>query len=94
MHSLQTHASAGESRTLVLVWAGLVALTLASWWFRDHGLGARAAIVAILAIAFVKVFLVGHTFMEIHRGPKALRVVFTAWCAVACATLVTMALTL
>lgn len=94
MGSTHTLPAAGEARGVVLVWMGLVALTLASWWFRDHGLGPQAAIVTILVISFVKVFLVGHSFMEIHRGPPVLRLVFTAWCALTCATLVILALTL
>lgn len=91
MNESTTARPDADARNLVLVWAGLVALTLASWWFRDHGLGAATAITVILAITFIKVFMVGHSFMEIGRAPWVLRSVFAAWCVGVCATLVMLA---
>lgn len=80
-----------QTSSLVSVWAGLVGLTLVSFWFRDHGLSPAAAITAILVLTFVKVYMVGHSFMEVRRAPRVLRGIFTAWCAGTCALLVTLA---
>lgn len=77
--------------SLILAWAILVGLTLMSWWFSDHGLGPAAAITAILVLTFIKVFMVGHSFMELSRAPTLLRSAFAAWCAGLCAVLIVLA---
>lgn len=69
-----------HARSLLAAWTVLVVLTLLSFWFRDHGLPPSAAAVAILTITFVKVYMVGHSFMEIHRAPRLLRLIFGTWC--------------
>ena len=79
-----------ETASLLLSWAVLVALTLLSFWFRDHGLGPAAAAVAILALTFVKVYLVGHSFMELRHAPTLLRSVFGIWCAGTCLVLIAL----
>lgn len=76
---------------LVAAWAVLVALTLLSFWFRDHGVGPAAAVLVILALTFVKVYMVGHSFMEVRRAPRILRLVFATWCAGTCLTLMVLA---
>lgn len=83
------NCTGNENRTagLLSAWATLVVLTLASFWFRDHGFRPSAAVVAILILTFVKVFLVGYSFMEIHRAPNVLRILFSAWCTATCAGL-------
>ncbi|NIB44306.1 cytochrome C oxidase subunit IV family protein [Pseudomaricurvus alkylphenolicus] len=88
--------SKGEDHTksLIQVWTALVVLTLLSWWFRDHGLGPDAAVAAILFISFVKVYLVGHSFMELKFAPSWLRHSFTAWCSLSCLLLITLAFVL
>ncbi|HYF26231.1 MAG TPA: cytochrome C oxidase subunit IV family protein [Baekduia sp.] len=72
------------SKVLVGVWAVLIAATVASWWLGDdHGLGAGdAAVLAVLAITFVKVWLVGMHFMELRGAPRALRHVFDGYVVV------------
>ena len=62
---------------MLWVWAALTAATGLSWWL-DDGAGDAAA-VAVLAIAFVKVWLVGEHFMELRRAPTALRRAFTGY---------------
>ena len=81
-----------HSRTLVGTWGVLVVLTLLSSWFRDHGLTASLALVVILGLTFVKVFLVGHQFMELRIAPEALQRSFLGWCAGTCVALVALAL--
>ena len=71
-----------------LRWAVLVAATLVSWWLGDGHEAARTATVAVLAVAFVKVYLVGIYFMELRALPSPLRLAFTAWCVLIPAILV------
>lgn len=82
-----------ESHTTSLLasWAGLVMLTMVSYWFRDHGIGASAALTVILVLTFIKVYIVGHSFMELRRAPRALRAVFAGWCAGTCLCLIILA---
>jgi hypothetical protein len=67
----------------------LVMATCSSWWLgADHVLpGVQTASVAVLAVAFVKVRLIGMHFMDLRLAPAALRVGFDVWC-LAVATLV------
>ncbi|MBH0776714.1 cytochrome C oxidase subunit IV family protein [Nocardia sp. NEAU-351] len=61
---------------MTAVWTVLVAATCVSWVLgATHRAGAVSAI-ALLAVAFVKVRLIGLHFMEIRGAPMALRVVF------------------
>ena len=77
---------------LTITWMLLVAMTLfsteaggtggASWF------GSAAVVtVAVLGIAFVKVWLVMFTFMEVRGAPLGLRVLATGWLVVALAVL-------
>jgi hypothetical protein len=62
-------------------WLILVAATLASWLVgAEHGTGSMLAVV-VLAIAAVKVRLVGLDFMELRHAPIPLRVAFEIYCA-------------
>ena len=61
-------------------WLILVAATLASFALgADHGTGSLVAI-AVLAIAAIKVRLVGLDFMELRHAPIPLRVAFEVYC--------------
>ncbi|BBX08710.1 cytochrome C oxidase subunit IV family protein [Mycolicibacterium aichiense] len=61
-------------------WLILVAATLASFALgADHGTGSLVA-VAVLAIAAIKVRLVGLDFMELRHAPIPLRVAFEVYC--------------
>lgn len=75
---------------LVAAWSVLVAATIASWALgSDHGVSdARVASSAIVLVAFAKVALVGHAFMELRDAPLLLRGLFGAWCLVAAAVVV------
>lgn len=81
----------GLPRDLVAVWAVLVAATGLTFLVgEDHLVGAGdAAVVALLAITFGKIWLVGTRFMELRDAPALLRRLFHAYAAgVPCALLV------
>jgi hypothetical protein len=72
-----------------LVWVLLVTATLLSWEF-GHGIGlhGRAASVAVLLVAFVKLRFVMLDFMELRAAPPAMRVAAQGWLLACCAVLV------
>jgi caa(3)-type oxidase subunit IV len=71
-----------SSKVILGVWVFLIAATVVS-----VALGANewstAGAVAILSIAFAKVYLVGLYFMEIRGAPRLLRYTFACWCIAA-----------
>lgn len=67
---------------LAFCWAGLVALTLASFesawgggWLGNPG----AAIALVIGIALLKVRIVVLEFMEVRHAPMALRLPLETW---------------
>ena len=74
------------------VWALLVAATLALWWLGSGEGDGRAASAAILAIAFLKVHLVGRHFMELRTAPVRLRRALDLYVLATGATLITWVL--
>jgi len=68
----------------------LVAATVTSWYLGDGHGAAKAATVGVIAVAFAKVYLVGHHFMELRHAPTPLRLVFGGWVVVVCTALVVM----
>ena len=68
---------------LTIVWAVLVAVTLASWLTARDGGSAHqlnvAVTVVVLAIAAAKAFLVIWHFMEVRDAPAWLRATMTGW---------------
>jgi Flp pilus assembly protein TadB len=75
---------------IVLVWAALVALTALSWWLgADHGVAAvGVATTLVLVVSFVKVALIGRTFMELEHAAPVLRALFFGLAGAICVTLV------
>ncbi|MDV3124593.1 cytochrome C oxidase subunit IV family protein [Mycobacterium sp. 21AC1] len=70
-----------------LSWLVLIAATLVSYVLgADHGSGS-AMVVVVLAIAAIKVRLVGLDFMELRSAPRPLRVLFEGYCLVLWGTL-------
>lgn len=67
-------------------WAVLVALTALSWWLgTDHGVSdehAKLATCAVILVAFAKVWVVGHSFMELRHAMSTLRLAFAGWIAI------------
>ncbi|AFM19018.1 hypothetical protein Mycch_4305 [Mycolicibacterium chubuense NBB4] len=62
-------------------WVFLVAATIVSWAVgAEHGTGSTVAVV-VLAIAAIKVRLVGLDFMELRHAPIPLRAAFECYCA-------------
>lgn len=80
---------------IVLVWAALVALTAVSWWLgADHGVtSVVVATTVVLVVAFVKVALIGRTFMELKHAAPVLKLLFFGLTAGIGATLVGIYLT-
>jgi hypothetical protein len=69
---------------IVLVWLMLVVMTLITWVIGlEHGFagenGLVIGMVAILAVAFLKVHLVGRYFMELATAPFGLKFAFGSW---------------
>jgi cytochrome c oxidase subunit 4 len=69
---------------LSIVWLLLIAVTLLSAMiggahgFASAGQGA-AATVAVLGIAFAKVWLVMSHFMDVRGAPRALKIICAVW---------------
>jgi hypothetical protein len=74
----------------ILVWLALVAATGLSFALGSgHTSGAGKAVIScVLAIAFIKAWLVGRWFMELRTAPRWLRSVFDAWVLVVGAALI------
>jgi hypothetical protein len=63
-----------------ITWLILIAATVVSWAVgAEHGTGSMVAIV-VLAIAAIKVRLVGLDFMELRHAPIPLRLLFEVYC--------------
>lgn len=86
-----TLRSAPAVAWLVLALATIASLILGT----DHGLDDRDTVAAILlALAFVKVDLVGRYFMELHAAAAILRRTFDAYVVIVGSTLVVLVLVL
>lgn len=80
-----------------------MAVTAVSWWLgTDHGMTPTApeseqnwnqVTVFVLALAFVKAWLVIRWFMDIRHAPPLLRYGLDAWVVVACVLLVGLYIT-
>ena len=72
-------------------WLVLMALTAASWWVgADHAISGMArdlAMISILVLTFAKIFVVGHSFMELREAAPWLMRAFSTWCVALCAVL-------
>ena len=73
---------ASEDRKLVLVWAGLVILTIASFeggwavpWLARSGW----SVTLVMVVALIKVRMVVLDFMEVRHAPWALRAPLECW---------------
>jgi Prokaryotic Cytochrome C oxidase subunit IV len=75
-----------------LVWAFLVLATLVSWTIGEDHLTHSQDVVAttVIAIAFIKVRLVGLQFMELREAPLLLRAAFETYVVVAAAVLIAL----
>jgi hypothetical protein len=76
-----------DTKRITYVWMALSAVTIVTWLLghAEQGYGHNATVavaLAILAIAFCKVFLIIRHFMEVRSGPPWLRVFVDAWAVV------------
>jgi hypothetical protein len=66
-----------------VVWAVLLLATLVAWMLgAGHAIvvdNVTVATVFVILIAFIKVDLVGRYFMELHRAPRRLALLFHGW---------------
>jgi hypothetical protein len=71
------------------IWALLVAATIFSWFLSGEvGEGAVISTIeslTVMAVAFIKLRLVGLEFMELRNAPMGLRVVFETYVLIGCA---------
>jgi Prokaryotic Cytochrome C oxidase subunit IV len=71
---------------VITAWAALVALTILSWQLADHHQTASGSLKLVSAVvtvvAFVKVFVVSQSFMELRRAAPVLQLVVLAWCLI------------
>ena len=72
-------ASSTTTVWLVLLVASAASLSLGTDAPPPSDRGHTAAIVGVLAIAFVKIWLIVRYFMEVRFGPRWLRIVMDAW---------------
>lgn len=84
--------TASNYRHIAGAWAVLMTLTAVQLWMgsdqADFGAGFKAAASAILVVSFVKVYIVGHSFMELRRAAPFLRLIYATWCVAMCAILI------
>ena len=76
-----------------LVWAVLVAATIASLVFSVELRDARVTLVTIMVVTAGKAVLVVREFMEVGRCGRVVRVGFSAWPVLAAAVIVGIYLT-
>lgn len=79
---MRTLRDSSATKGSVIVWAALVAFTVASFALGGEHLvenGILASAV-VLGIGAIKVRLVGLNFMELRGAPMALRAAFEAYC--------------
>lgn len=84
-------AHSAHTNYIVGAWVLLMAFTLCTWWLGARhdlpGLGRQASMITILVLTFGKVFVVGHSFMELRQASRWLVITFTTWCIGLCAVL-------
>ncbi|MCH9731184.1 MAG: cytochrome C oxidase subunit IV family protein [Actinomycetia bacterium] len=76
-----------QSRWIVAVWVVLIATMAGSLVLRTEDVSSAAS-ASIVAIAFMKVWLIGNYFMELNRAPRPLQLGFAAYVVVTCAALI------
>lgn len=77
-----------------LAWAVLMVSTLVSWVLAaDHGGLFNDRVVTgsvVIAIAFLKIYLVGRYFMELRFAPAGLRLSFNCWTLATCVLVIAL----
>lgn len=73
--------AAASARRSWIVWAILVAATLASWEMPNAAPGAAFANAVILLVAMAKIAAIGLEYMELRAAHWGLRLAFLLWVA-------------
>lgn len=78
-------------------WFALIIATLIGWWLGNTGHsvegGMQFATVGVIIAAFIKVWVIGFQFMELHSAPRWLRHGFDLWVIVICVVLISICTT-
>jgi heme/copper-type cytochrome/quinol oxidase subunit 4 len=70
------------------VWFVLAGATVLSWWLAGGpGVSQQAVTSGLFVVAFVKVWLVVHYFMEVRTAPRPLRLIADGWVVATCCTI-------
>jgi hypothetical protein len=70
----------GENRVSVAVWFFLVLATVVTGWMPSHHVfDGRWAVVALLAVAAIKVRMIVLHYMELKHAPLPWRLFFEGW---------------
>ena len=80
-----------SNKTLTVVWVALMVATLVAWGFGELGAGmsqfSMLATTGVIVTAFIKTWLIGFYFMELHEAPGWLKHGFAFWNVVMCGIL-------
>lgn len=73
-----------SERAIVIAWAVLCVITIASWWLSPAHQGAPPApslpiSLAVIALGFIKCRLIIRYFMEVNTAPRWLRLATDGW---------------
>jgi hypothetical protein len=71
-------------------WLALMGATLVSWYLGDGHGAPQLATVVVIAVAFAKTYVVGHSFMDLRDAPLPLRRVFGGWVVIVCLALIAL----
>jgi heme/copper-type cytochrome/quinol oxidase subunit 4 len=90
-HEAAPPAARLQARTATIVWAALVILTVLGWWFARTGTNATT-VVAVVAFAAIKVYLILAVFMGVWRAPRTWHAAAIAWTLIAFALIAAIAI--
>ena len=62
----------------LIVWIGLLILTLSSYFSAESALGKRALVFVLLGITAIKFFSVGFQFMELKKAHRFWKISFVS----------------
>ncbi|KUI44165.1 prokaryotic cytochrome C oxidase subunit IV family protein [Mycobacterium sp. IS-1590] len=80
----QKRITGSSERAIVIAWAVLCIITIASWWLSPAHQGAAPApslpiTLAVIALGFIKCRLIIRYFMEVNTAPRWLRFATDGW---------------
>ncbi len=82
--------SLGSTRTATLAWAGLIAVTVASFGSAEMLRPRALAVAVIFAIVAAKVAIILARFMDLRTAPPGVRLYMAAWTAICCTAILAL----